>query len=69
MKSYYEKQLVIAKETLEMLEDELHLIRQSLKENPIDPEKMRDLRNLTLDMTITLNEIENCEDQIKLLQS
>ena len=68
MKLYYEKQLDKAKETLEILEQKLHLIRQELKENPIDANKMRDLRNLTLDMTITLNEIENCIDQLKLLK-
>lgn len=67
MKSYYEQQLVIAKGTLETLESKMHTISQELKNNPIDADKMRDLRNLTLDMTITLNEIENYEDQLKFL--
>ena len=67
MKSYYEQLLVIAKGTLETLENKLHKIRVELKNNPIDAEKMRDLNNLTLDMTITLNEIENYEDQLIFL--
>ena len=51
----------------ETLENKLHKIRVELKKNPIDAEKMRDLNNLTLDMTITLNEIENYEDQLIFL--
>jgi hypothetical protein len=67
MKSYYEQLLVIAKGTLETLENKLHTISLELKNNTIDTEKISDLNNLTLDMTIPLNEIENYEDLLKFL--
>lgn len=57
----YVLQVVKAKETLGILEGDLHNIRIKLKSNPTDAGHLKELKKITLDMTITLNELEHCQ--------
>jgi hypothetical protein len=66
MKAKYELQLLNAKETLSMLENKLHDLRAHLKNNPHDTEKYQEFREVTLDMTITLNEIEDLQEHVDI---
>lgn len=63
----YVDQIKKAKETVEMLENQLHEIRLQIQKNN-DANDYQMLRKLTLDMTITLNELEHSQfnlDQCK----
>jgi len=57
----YVLQVIKAKETMGMLEEELHDIRLKLKTNPTHAGYLKELKKITLDMTITLNELEHCQ--------
>lgn len=57
----YVLQVVKAKETLGVLESDLHDIRLKLKNNPTHAGHLKELKKITLDMTITLNELEHCQ--------
>lgn len=57
----YELQAKIVKETIKILESRIKNIHHQLEINPNDTMLKRDLRNLTMDMTITMNELEQTE--------
>jgi len=57
----YVLQVKKAKETVGVLENELHQIRLKLKTAPTSAEYLRELKRITLDMTITLNELEHSQ--------
>ena len=59
------QQITKAKETMAVLENDLHNIRLKLKLQPHDPIALRELRQNTRDMTITLNEIEHCHSTLE----
>ena len=50
-----------AKETASRLESELHEIRLKLRNQPTHSGYLKELKKITLDMTITLNELEHCQ--------
>ena len=56
----YEQQVNKAKETVAILEDKLHEIRLKIQKKN-RAEDLQELRKITLDMTITLNELEHCQ--------
>lgn len=60
----YVLQVIKAKETMGMLEAELHEIRLKLRTNPTHSGYLKDLKKITLDMTITLNELEHSQSQL-----
>jgi len=60
----YVLQVKKAKETVAILENELHQIRLKLKNNPMDANFLRELKRVTLDMTITLNELEHSQSML-----
>ncbi len=67
----YVQQLNKAKETMGILEGELHDIRLKLKNEPTHANYLKELKKITLEMTITLNELEHCQyrlDECKALQ-
>lgn len=57
----YVLQVKKAKETVGVLEAELHQIRLKLRNAPTDATLLRELKRITLDMTITLNELEHSQ--------
>lgn len=57
----YLQEISKAKETVGILESELHEIRLKLQKMPMDAVLMQDLKKVTLDMTITLNELEHSQ--------
>lgn len=65
----YAQQLAKANETLRSLQTDLNNIRQTLKNNPTSAEGLRTLKQLTLDMTITLNEVEHSQYQLEQCRS
>ena len=58
----YKQQVIKAKETVGVLEEELYQIRLKLQKNPNNAGYMQELKNTTLDMTITLNELEHSQN-------
>ena len=58
----YQQQVKKAKETVGILENELHQIRLKLKNAPTDAAFLKELKRITLDMTITLNELEHSQN-------
>lgn len=60
----YQQQVNKAKETIGILEDKLHEIRLKIQKNN-RAEDLQELRKITLDMTITLNELEHCQDNLE----
>ena len=56
----YEQQVSKAKETVAILEDKLHEVRLKIQKSN-KAEYLQELRKITLDMTITLNELEHCQ--------
>lgn len=64
MQGHYEKQLERAKQLLNELENQLFEIKSFLNENPANPSKLRELKRITLDMTIANNEIEEIENKL-----
>ena len=69
MKATYEIQLSRAKDALELLECKMHEVRLFLKDNPDDAMQLKKMRELTLDMTITLNEIEGVQEYLDEINS
>lgn len=65
----YVLQVVKAKEMLGTLEEELHDIRLKLKTNPAHADHLKELKKITLDMTITLNELEHCQYKLDECQA
>jgi len=65
----YVLQVMKAKETMGMLEAELHEIRLNLRNNPTHSGHLKDLKKITLDMTITLNELEHCQSMLEDCQA
>lgn len=61
----YTMQAKIVKETIQILTDKIINVRKLLEVNPHDAKLRRELRELTLDMTITLNELEQTEKALK----
>lgn len=64
MQGHYEKQLERAKQLRNELENQLFEIKSFLNENPANPSKLRELKRITLDMTIANNEIEEIENKL-----
>ena len=64
MKNSYELQMSSAKETMGALEKKLHQVRLHLKNNPDDAMQNKIFREITLAMTITLNEIEDIQSNL-----
>ena len=60
----YVLQVKKAKETVGILEGELHQIRLKLKTAPTNADFLRELKRITLDMTITLNELEHSQSML-----
>lgn len=60
----YVLQVKKAKETVAVLENELHQIRLKLKNNATNADLLRELKRITLDMTITLNELEHSQSML-----
>jgi len=61
---HYEMQVERARETARILEEKLTNLRSKLDLNPEDATYRRELKQLDLDMKITMNEIEHAELQI-----
>lgn len=64
MQGHYEKQLERAKQLRDELENQLFEIKSFLNDNPANPSKLRELKRITLDMTIANNEIEEIENKL-----
>ncbi len=60
----YELQVRIVKQTIRILEGKIESLQQQLKVDPSDTMLKRDLRELTMDMTITKNELQQIESAI-----
>ena len=52
-----------AKETVAMLESELYEIRIKLRDEPNHSGYLQELKKITLDMTITVNELEHSQSR------
>lgn len=61
----YEQQITKAKETIGLIEQELHQVRLKLQNDPNNAIYMQELKNINLDMTITLNELEHSESALE----
>lgn len=57
----YELQIRKARETIMVLETKLIHVRQKLERDPEDALLARELKQITLDMTITVNELEHAQ--------
>jgi len=60
----YKQEIEKAKETIGLLESELHEIRLKLKNSPNNAIFMQEMKRVTLDMTITLNELEHSQNSL-----
>lgn len=63
--SEYVMQSKIVKETVQILSVKIRNVKLQLEANPHDANLRRELRELTLDMTITLNELELTEKALR----
>lgn len=61
----YEMQIKKAYETIGFLEDKLNKVKLKLEKNPEDATVKRELKQVTLDMTITLNELEHAQSELE----
>lgn len=61
----YKQQVTKAKETVGIIEEELYQIRLKLQKDPTNAVFLQQLKNTTLDMTITLNELEHCQNALE----
>ncbi len=61
----YKQQVSKAKETIGIIEEELYQIRLKLQKDPTNAAFLQKLKNTTLDMTITLNELEHCQHALE----
>jgi hypothetical protein len=64
MKETYILQMTTALKTMEKLQKKMDEVKLKLKNNPIDSSETKTLRELTLDITITTNEIETIQDSL-----
>lgn len=60
----YLLELQKVKETAALLESELDGLKLKLRANPIHSGYLKDLKRVSLDMTITLNELEHCQSKL-----
>lgn len=58
----YKQQVNKAKETLAFIEEQLYQIRLKLQKDSNNAVFHQELKNTTLDMTITLNELEHSQN-------
>ncbi|WP_035672081.1 hypothetical protein [Flavobacterium sp. 83] len=65
----YKHQYSKAKETLDTLEQQKATINRNLIANPICSDLHKELRNVTLDIKITMNEVEQAEFDINKCES
>ncbi len=65
----YEMQAKIVKETITILESKMSNVHRELRFNPDSTILKRELRELTLDMTITINELEQTENALERFYS
>lgn len=65
----YELQIKKARETITLLEARLEKVRSKLERSPEDATFRRELKQVTLDMTITLNELEHAESEFEICKS
>lgn len=65
----YEMQAKIVKETIIILESKMNKVRSHLRLNADCTMLKRELRELTLDMTITINELEQTENALEKFYS
>lgn len=61
----YQQEIHKAKETIGILEKELHQIRLKLLKNPTSAVLMQEQKNIMLDMTISLNELEHAQSSLE----
>lgn len=61
----YRQQVNKAKETMEKIENELQQIKTKLQKSPNNANYLQELKNTTLDMTITLNELEHSQHKLE----
>ena len=61
----YQQEISKANETIGLLENQLHQIRLKLQKNPTSAVFMQELKNIMLDMTITLNELEHAQNSLE----
>ena len=61
----YVLQVNKARETINILESELSEISRKLKATPTDANYLKELKRVTLDMTITLNELEHSQSLLE----
>ncbi|PWA04089.1 hypothetical protein [Flavobacterium psychrotolerans] len=57
----YVQKVKNAKETIEVLENELYHIRKKLQSNRSNNELIQELITVTLNMSSTVNELEHCQ--------
>ena len=57
----YLHQVKKAKETVGILEHELHQVRLKLQKSPNSAMHLQELKKVNLDLTITLNELEHSQ--------
>jgi hypothetical protein len=65
----YKQQVNKAKETVALIEDEMYQIRLKLQKDPNNAVYLQELKNTTLDMTITLNELEHSQNAFEQCMS
>lgn len=63
----YDLQAKKARAAIVKIEEKINLVKNSLFLTPECPTLRRELRNLTLDMTITINELEHAESALEHL--
>lgn len=65
----YKQQVNKAQETVGIIESELNRIHLMLQKNPNNAIYLQELKNTTLDMTITLNELEHSQQALEQCMS
>jgi len=61
----FESQIERAQEAVKTLQEKLNSVRQHLDTNPDDALNRRELKQLTLDMKITMNELEHAQSELE----
>lgn len=65
----YESQIERAQEAVKILEERLYKVRYNLDKNPEDAVYRRELKQLSLDMKITMNELEHAQSELEICRS
>lgn len=65
----YEYQIEKAQETVKILEERLRAVRTKLDQKPEDAIFKRELKQLTLDMKITMNELEHAQTELAICRT